>query len=249
MNDASLNELLESLGLTEYESKTLSTLFKLEEAEAPVISRLSQVPKTRVYDVLDKLVKRSLVIEIRGRPKKYRVLDARKVLDSLLEDKKTEVKVIEEKAKEFADSLTALEKSKGTASGETVMKVKDARDFERILSQEIEKAQNSILAFAEITDKHNVLREAIEKARQKNIAVRMLNAFPNVAVKKSVKELRHMEHGLNAFIIDGKKVVMALSDFKKDMSEYHFTIWYENKPVANALKHYFDKLWQQGKRL
>jgi sugar-specific transcriptional regulator TrmB len=66
MNNKSVNEMLLQLGLTEYESKTLSTLFKMGESEAPAISRLAQVPKTRVYDVLDKLVEKNLVIEIRA---------------------------------------------------------------------------------------------------------------------------------------------------------------------------------------
>ena len=65
-----IHELLKQLGLTEYESKTLNTLFQLKEEKAPEISRDAQVPKTRVYDVLDGLVKKGLVIEIQGRPKK-----------------------------------------------------------------------------------------------------------------------------------------------------------------------------------
>ncbi len=249
MNGASLNELLESMGLTEYESKTLSTLFSMEEAEAPEISRLSQVPKTRVYDVLDKLVKRNLVIEISGRPKKYRVIEAQKVFDSLLNEKRNEIKAIEEKAIELSNSLTTLEKSKGLGRGEAIMKVKDARDFERILGQEIEKAQESIVAFSEITDKHNVLGDAIAKVRSNNVSVKLLNAFPHAGLKKSVNDLKHADHGLNAFIIDGKKVVLALSDFKKELPEYHFAIWSDNKPVANALGSYFDTLWQTNKKV
>lgn len=248
MNEASLNELLESLGLTEYESKTLSTLFELEEAEAPEISRLSQVPKTRVYDVLDKLVGRNLVIEIRGRPKRYRVLDAKSVLNALVGERKRELEAIERRAKEVAGSLSLP--GKGAALGsEMVMRVKDVRDFERILSREIGRAESSVLGFAEITSKHNVLVEAIARAREKNVSVRILNAFPEGIVKRAARELRHLEHGLNAFIIDGKRVVMGLSDFKRQLPEYHFAIWRENKPVANALRHYFDKLWQRGKKI
>jgi sugar-specific transcriptional regulator TrmB len=247
MNDTSFNELLESLGLTEYESRTLSTLFRLQESEAPEISRFSQVPKTRVYDVLDKLVGRNLVIEIRGRPKRYRVLDARTVLSSLVENKKREIKAIEEKAFEFAEALADLKKTRLPAGTETVMKVRDARDFERILSQEIEKAQNNVVAFAEITDKHKVLAEAIAKVREKNVAVKMVNAFPNAIIRKNIKETRHLEHGLNAFIIDGKKVVIALSDFKRQMPEYHFAIWQDNKPMANVLQSYFNQVWKKAK--
>ena len=70
--------LLEKLGLTEYEAKTLGTLFNLREAEAPQISRTAQVPKTRVYDVLEKLIQRRLIIEIKGRPKLYRAVEPQK---------------------------------------------------------------------------------------------------------------------------------------------------------------------------
>ena len=84
MSEADVNSLFLELGLTEYESKTLSTILKLKDAEAPDISRLAQVPKTRVYDVLDKLIRRGLIIEISGRPKKYRGIDPSESVNLLL---------------------------------------------------------------------------------------------------------------------------------------------------------------------
>ena len=248
MNELSINGFLERLGLTEYESKTLSTLFKLSEAEAPEISRLAQVPKTRVYDVLDKLVKKKLVIEIRGRPKKYRVIDSHKAIEQLVEKRRLEIRELEEMSNSVRELL-----SQGTRAreehGEAVMKVKDKHDFEKILSQEIEHAENTIIAFTELSDKNHSLVEAIQKARERNIEIRLLNAFHFESIKKRLRDidLKHAEHGLNAFIIDNKKVVLALSDFKRDKPEYHFTIWHENKPLVNALNHYFEKCWRETK--
>jgi HTH-type transcriptional regulator, sugar sensing transcriptional regulator len=244
MTAASVNQLLEHLGLTEYESKTLSTLFSLSEAEAPEVSRLAQVPKTRVYDVLDKLVKKSLVIEIRGRPKKYRVVDAQKALDQLVERKKTELNELEQRVEGIKSDIQQGGSGK-SKTGETVMKVKDRHDFEKILGQEIESAQESIQGFTEITDKHHALREAVEKAQERNVNVQLLNYYDPATLKKPLKnvDMKHNEHGLNALVIDNKKVIMALSDFKKDNPEYHFTIWHDNRPVANALGHYFTKCW------
>ncbi len=248
MNELGINAFLEKLGLTEYESKTLSTLFKLSEAEAPEVSRLAQVPKTRVYDVLDKLVKKKLVIEIRGRPKKYRVIDSHKALEQLVEKRKGEIKELEEMAKSIKEQLSHAGKSR-EEYGEAVMKVKDRHDFEKILGQEIEHAKDSIIGFTEISDKNNSLKEALQNAGEKKVGIKLLNAFPIESVKKTLKdaELKHHEHGLNAVIIDGKKIVMGLSDFKRDKPEYHFTIWHENKPLVNALSHYFEKCWKEGK--
>ena len=247
MGNAELNNLLSSLGLTEYESKTLSTLFGLGEAEAPEISRLAQVPKTRVYDVLEKLISKQVVIELHGRPKKYRVIDAPQVLDSLVSERKTHLSELEKQVKEMKESLSDNPKTKTDVRSESVIKVKDKHDFERILAQELETAEDTILGFTEISDKHHVLKEALEKAKAKNVGIRILNNFASDALKKSIKEFRQIEHGLNAFIIDEKKVILALSDFKKEKPEYHFTIWHENKPMANAFKHYFEKTWAQAK--
>ena len=246
MNSSEINELLLQLGLTEYESKTLSTLFKLGESEAPAISRLAQVPKTRVYDVLNKLVEKNMVIEIRGRPKKYRSVEAKKALDNLLVEKQRELKELQNRAAELKSSLSAPDAKE--QAGKTVMRVKNRHDFERILAQEIVKAKNSLVGFAEATDKEHVLREAIEKAKQRNVSVKILNSFSTDWVRKTAHEARQLGHGLNAFIIDGKKVVLALSDFKREKQEYHFAIFRQHKPIANALQHYFDKCWQQARK-
>jgi len=157
LNNAELNGLLANLGLTEYESKTLSTLFGLGEAEAPEISRMAQVPKTRVYDVLEKLIEKKLVIEIRVRPKKYRVIDAPQVLDALVAERKSHLSELESQVKEMKGSLANTRKGTGEAKSESVIKVKDKHDFERILAQELEKAEGTIVGFTEISDKHTAL--------------------------------------------------------------------------------------------
>ena len=244
MNNKDVNSLLLQLGLTEYESKTLATLFKMREAEAPAISRLAQVPKTRVYDVLDKLVEKNLVIEIRGRPKRYRGIEAKKVFDSLIERKKSDLQQLQKNVAGIGQILAGQAKDE---PGETVMKVKDRHDFERILAQEISRAKNSLVAFSEVTDKEHVLREAIEAAGKRKVNIKLVNAFQNPWLKKAA-DMRQFDHGLNAYIVDNKRVVLALSDFKQEKPEYHFTIFQNREPIVNTLQHYFDKVWQQAKK-
>lgn len=244
MNSKNVNSLLLQLGLTEYESKTLATLFRMGEAEAPAISRIAQVPKTRVYDVLDKLVEKNLVIEIRGRPKRYRGIESKKAFGQLIEGKTTELQNLQKHVERIGDLTAVSEKEE---QGETVMKVKDRRDFERILAQEIAKTKSNLVGFSEMTDKEHVLKEAIERAKEKKVSLKFINAYQNNWLKK-LAETRQFEHGLNAFILDNKRVVLALSDFKQEKPEYHFTIFHGNKPMVNAMQHYFDKVWQQAKK-
>jgi sugar-specific transcriptional regulator TrmB len=245
MNTTEAYVLLEKLGLTEYEAKTLNTLFALREAEAPDISRTAQVPKTRVYDVLEKLIQRDLIIEIKGRPKLYRAVEAQKAIDLLILNKKDQLKELEEEAVQIKENYLSLSGGKEEA-GEKVMKVKDKQDFERILGQELLKANKSIQGLTEITDDHDIIHEALKRVKQKNISIKLLNSYPTKRLKE-VAEVKHLNHGLNAFIIDNKKVVMAISDFKKSKPDYHFTILNDHLPMVNALTHYFENHWPKAK--
>ncbi len=250
MNEVEVNALLEQLGLTEYEAKTLTALFRLRESEAPEVSRIAQVPKTRVYDVLDRLTKRKLVIEIYGRPKKYRVVDAETVFGELLAQKKAEIAHLEQKANQIKELIAIT--NGGDESTEKVMKVKDKFDFMRILAQEIDQAKEQVVAFTGLDKEHVHLRDAIKNAAKKNVKVRLISRIPN-EVKKLAKEytdagvdLRELEHGMHAYLIDGKKVILAISDFNQEKPEYHFTIWNNNKPMVTALNHYFDACWAKA---
>jgi len=243
MNGREIFELLQRLGLTEYESKTLTSLIKLNEAKAPDVSREAQVPKTRVYDVLDKLVERDLIIEIQGRPKKYRVRETDRVFNELLNRKKSELKTLESETLELQQRLGR--EFKEEQAGEKVLKVKDRQDFVRILAQEIQKANNSVIAFTEETPKHSAMLKAINEARQRNVKVKVLHGLPEEELgelSRAGVEVKKAQHSIEAFIIDDKKLVLALSDLKKEKPEYHFTIWVE-APIIPMLKSHFDRNW------
>ena len=250
MTDSEVSNFLVELGLTEYEAKTLGTLFHVRESEAPEISRLAQVPKTRVYDVLERLMEKQLIIEISGRPKKYRVADPENVFTTLIEKKRTEIKNLEERADALKNQI--ISKNGFSKKGERVMKVKDKSDFYRIVAQEIGKATKSVHGFSDITHDHHHLSAAIKDAVKRDIEVKLIsriaesgqeiaNSYLNQGV--SIKDCAHNFH---AFVIDGNRVVLGLSDFNESKPEYHFTIWDDNKPMANALMLYFNQCWESG---
>ena len=195
-------ELLEQLGLTEYEAKTLATLFKLRETEAPEISRLAQVPKTRVYDVLERLTKKGLVIEIYGRPKKYRVIEPNSVFEELISQKKHEIKKLEEKTSELKQFFGNLKTSEEDF-GEKVMKVKDKNDFLRILAQEIDSAKSEVIALSRLDENQDILKEALHNALKRKISVKLLSKLPrslNEDIKRYASNgmsLKEQDHGMN----------------------------------------------------
>lgn len=251
MNEGKISKLLESLGLTEYEAKTLTALFKLHEAEAPAVSRAAQVPKTRVYDVLDRLVNRKLIIEISGRPKVYRVVEPENVFGELIGARKAELSELEKEAQEASAAILS-EKGFDKGSGEKVLRVKDKQDFMRIASQEIAGAQKRISGFTSIAEEHGPVKDALKEASGRDVEIKLIgkiagaDAHAKELAEENV-EMKNFDHGLHAYVIDDKHIVLALSNIEQQKPEYHFTIMRDNKHMASALGSYFEQCWGKGK--
>jgi sugar-specific transcriptional regulator TrmB len=245
--NAPLNTFLEKLGLTEYEVKTLSTLFALREADSPEVAKAAQVPKTRVYDVLDGLVEKGLVVKMSTRPKKYRALAPSEALLKLVDEKQIELEKMKNDAVQLAKEL---EKTQGVANtDEKVLKVKSRTDFYKILAQEVDSAQKDVRGLTALDMHHHLLHESLERAAKRNVSIQLTGEHPEGFKHASQKwgenvELQDSSHGLHAYVMDGKKVVLLLSDLKKDQSEYHFAIWPENNAMAKTIQQTFNENWE-----
>ena len=99
---------LENLGLTEYEAKCYVALTRVSEGSAKEISQLSEVPRARVYDVVDRLHDRGLVDVQESDPRQYKAVPRERALDVLQRTYESQV--------EAADS--ALEKLETAKSSE-----------------------------------------------------------------------------------------------------------------------------------
>ena len=105
---------LRDLGLSEYEARAYRALLNTGPTTAKELSRASDVPMGRIYDVLNSIEQYNLVrSQAASRPKKYVAVEPATALDRLLEDKKRE---LEEKADQYqsivddlADELDAAE--------------------------------------------------------------------------------------------------------------------------------------------
>ena len=109
---------LRDLGLSEYEERAYRALLRTGATTAKELSRASDVPMGRVYDVLNSLEQYSLIrSQAASRPKKYVAVEPDTALDRLLADKKRE---LDEKAEQYealvdqlVDELDAAEPVQG----------------------------------------------------------------------------------------------------------------------------------------
>lgn len=89
-------QLLEELGLTEYEARCFVALSRVRKASAKEVSDLSTVPRSRVYDALERLHRRGLVDVQQSEPRQYRALSKDAALEIIREEHDSTLNAAEE---------------------------------------------------------------------------------------------------------------------------------------------------------
>jgi sugar-specific transcriptional regulator TrmB len=81
-----LVNLFKEYGLKEYEAKAYVSLLFSRELTASELSRVSEIPQPRIYDVLNSLKLKGLVEIRQERPQKFRAVDPKIALQILSND-------------------------------------------------------------------------------------------------------------------------------------------------------------------
>lgn len=79
-------ELLQQLGLKEYEARCFVALCRLPSGTAKQISEISEVPRTRIYDAIRVLEAKGLVEVQHASPKQFRAVSVEEAATTLRED-------------------------------------------------------------------------------------------------------------------------------------------------------------------
>src|SRR6056297_181376 len=98
---------LRDLGLSEYEARAYRSLLDAGPTTAKELSRASDVPMGRIYDVLSSLETHNLArSQSASRPKKYVAVEPETALNRLLDDKLAELEEQAEQYETIVDDLT-----------------------------------------------------------------------------------------------------------------------------------------------
>jgi len=98
---------LRDLGLSEYEARAYRSLLQTGPTTAKELSRASDVPMGRIYDVLNSIEGYNLVrSQTASRPKKYVAVEPETALDRLLADKRAELDARVEQFESIVDELS-----------------------------------------------------------------------------------------------------------------------------------------------
>ena len=254
-----LSKLRQTFNLNIYEVKVWTALLSRGTSTAGELSNISDVPRSRTYDILESLEKKGFIVmklgkpiqylavppdEIMKRMKKKVQIDATKQLDTLDKIKTdtifSELQLLYKQGIEFIEpsELSGAFKGRDTIYSHLDAMVKNA------------KKSIIIATTAEgLVRKNDYLKTALRKMKEKGVGIKIVAPITKTSLKAAkslaeVADVRHMDKlSARYALIDSRNVLFMVVDDKEVHENYDVGIWVNTPFFASALESLFNTSW------
>ena len=255
LNGEVLN-LLKQLGLNQYESRIYTSLLSGGSSTAGELAEFSNVPRSRVYDVLNSLEKKGFAIVQVGRPVKYVAVPLEtavsQVRNTFEEEYNKKLNFVAKLEKDLRSALTKhMETRKKPAELEDVVGVLRGKNnlfghVKHLISDSENRIYNLTNEYGlQNLEKH--CKNSIERAKKRGIDYRILANISSLKAAGTLHEhvqLRSHRGIEGRFLIkDGKEIVLVTNP-QEDTG-----LWIKSEYLANTLEKLFEHAWEKGKVL
>ncbi len=263
VKDEFLSRLRKIFDLNLYEVKVWTALLSRGTSTAGELSSISDVPRSRTYDILESLEKKGFIIMRLGKPIKFVALKPEEVVERV---KKNLVRNAQEKSKrleklrgdEVLQELSTLftKGIKFVEPSDLSGSLKGRQNLYNHLDMMVNDAEKTItlITTAEgLNRKLEALMPSLEKCKKRRVKIRIAAPINSNNIKvardlKKVAEVRNMENIKARFmIIDSTQLMFMLLDDEKFHPNYDVGIWINTKFFAQALEQMFELAWKEMK--
>ena len=259
-----LSRLRKIFDLNLYEVKVWTALLSRGISTAGELSSISDVPRSRTYDILESLEKKGFVLMKLGKPIKFVALKPEEVIErvkkNLLREASDKSKRLETlKGEDVLKELTTLYTTgvKYVEPSDLSGSLKGRSNIYNHLDMMIRDAEKSvtIVTTAEgINRKLEALMPSLERAKKRKVTVKIAAPITanNIKIAKElsqVAEVRNVENTLKArfSVIDSEEVLFMLLDDDKVHPNYDVGVWINTPFFAQALEQMFELAWLKFK--
>ena len=258
-----LSRLRKIFDLNLYEVKVWTALLSRGTSTAGEISNISDVPRSRTYDILESLEKKGFIIMKLGKPIKFVALKPGEVVERV---KKNLMRHAQEKTKrleslkddEVLEELNSLftKGIKFVEPSDLSGSLRGRQNLYNHLDMMIRDAEKSItiVTTAEgINRKFEALMPSLEKCKRRGVKIRIAAPIDKNNIKiakelKKVAEIKNMDKLKARFIIiDSNQLMFMLLDDEKFHQNYDIGIWINTEFFAQALEQMFELAWKDMK--
>jgi len=252
---------LKDLGLNSYESKLWISLLSKGMATASELSELSNVPRSRVYDVLEILEKKGFVMVKLGKPTKYLPVQPDNVIEqvkrNISDEADVKIKMVESFHKsDLIKDLKNLHTSQFNKIDplEYSGTIKGSKNLYVHLDSVIKKAKTSVLIVTTergVRRKADLLKGAFKKAKANGVRIRIAAPFmkvPTSVVSELSKyaEVKHCENEGRFTVVDENHFITMVNDDSGE-SFYDSGIWVSSPFFISTITKNFNDRWENMK--
>jgi sugar-specific transcriptional regulator TrmB len=252
-----VKDLLRKFGLGEYESLAYSTLLTLGSAKASIIGKESGIPQSKVYEVLDQLVNKHLVEFVGGRPKEFKAIPPQVALTNLIEERKKELKELEESIKLLQSIKPAV---RNVIEGVWTAKGKGLKEFVDRVCEMFDRVEKYAYVISRDFTYSPKLGEAVKNAIKRKAQVRII-AMKGIDEKNYYQAKWYHSHKVQIrvfitqvhpriMVADGREVLIRLDHNPTRQEKFPFTSLYSTDPaLVKVFDTYVKNIWKNAKEV
>lgn len=259
VQDTFLKKLRSAFNLNIYEVKIWTALLSKGVASAGELSDISNVPRSRSYDVLESLEKRGFVLMKLGKPIKYIAVKPEEIFlrekKRLMDDAQSQVSQLEvvEKTDLFRElqllfsngiehvdiaNISGSLKGRSNVYSHLITIINDSK-----------KSVNLVTTSAGLIRKYDKLKESIKKAAKRGVAIRVVTSVTpeNRAIIDDLSKVAKIKNSpINARFctVDNEQALFMTNDDKTVHEAYDNALWIKSPYFVNSLNLMFSNLWK-----
>lgn len=263
---------LKAIGLNKYERNLWAALLSRGSSSAGELSDISNVPRSRCYDVLESLANRGFIVIQPGKPLRYVAIHPKEAMERAK-------KKIQEEAHELSDKLDRLMKSESIKELERLHKeniktvrpedltgalkgryamiqqletmLKKARKSVKLLTTEggiLELAENHSSLLKKVSESGVKIQIAAPINKQTGETARELSKYAQI---RNIEDVEKVEKLLGRlFVVDGREFLLGLTDDTKTHPTQDVAFWtHSDHVVTNLVEPMFELVWNSSKPL
>ncbi len=260
-----LSRLRKIFDLNLYEARVWTALLSRGVSTAGELSTISDVPRSRTYDILESLEKKGFIMMKLGKPIKFIALKPEEVIERVKKNLVVEAhdksrrleqlkgdEVLKELVTLFTQGVKFVEPSDLSGSLRGRQNMYNHLDM---MIREAEKSVTIVTTAEGLNRKMEALLPGLEKAKKRGVTIRIAAQITSANLKIAkelarVAEVRNAD-GLKARfgIIDSEQLIFMLLNDEKVHPNYDIGIWINTEFFAQALEQLFEIAWKDFKKV
>jgi len=263
VKDEFLSRLRKIFDLNLYEVKVWTALLSRGTSTAGELSNISDVPRSRTYDILESLEKKGFILMKLGKPIKFVALKPGEVVERV---KKNLMKAAQERSKrlevlkgdDVLKELTSLftQGIKFVEPSDLSGSLKGRQNLYNHLDMMVRDAEQTITIITTregLNRKLEALMPSLEKCKKRGVKIRIAAPIDKSNIKiakelKKVAEVKNLDKIKARFVIvDSTQLMFMLLDDEKFHPNYDVGVWINTQFFAAALEQMFDLAWKEMK--